>query len=105
MRHLCNSILAGQREMAQMIIDGLRPQLGRSVGANLQDTGNDGDIEECHPGVRSRGGNGPNRRNRSENELSVSFASLTCRLSLLTLRRTSERSVRICANSLPRTNG
>lgn len=81
MRHLCDTILTGQREMTQMIIDGLRPELGRSVGSNLQDAGNDGDVEEGYPGVRSRGGNGSRRRDHSENELSVSFASLTYCLS------------------------
>jgi hypothetical protein len=66
----------GQREMAQMIIDGLRPQPGRSVGAGLQDTGNDGDVEEDYPRPRSRKSGGPKRRSRWENTLSVSFSSL-----------------------------
>ena len=68
----------GQREMAQMIVDGLRPQFGHShsVGSGLQDPGNDGDIEDHYsrPGPRTRGG--PKRRNNWENVLSVSFSSL-----------------------------
>lgn len=62
--------------MVQAITDGLRPQLGRSVGSNLQDAGNDGDVEEGYSRLKPRRGNGTKRRNHLENELSVSFASL-----------------------------
>jgi len=81
---LCDSILTGQRDMAQMIIDGLRPQSGRSVGSNLQDPGDDGDVEEDSPRPKPRRGRGTKRRDRFENELSVSFTStLSARLTEL----------------------
>ena len=69
---MCDAILAGQREMAQMIVNGLRPQPGHSVGSNLQDTRNDGDVEGGHFKPKPHRGRGTKRRDRSENELSVS---------------------------------
>jgi hypothetical protein len=98
MAHLADSIRMGQREMAQMIVDGLRPQFGRSVGLGPQDPGNDSDAEEDYqsPRTRRRGG-APKRRNHWENALSVSFSSLLFRPGLHQIRR---RSARICASSL-----
>lgn len=55
-----------------MIIDGLRPQPGQSVGSGLQDPGNDGDVEEEFSSPRARRTGGPKRRNKFENALSVS---------------------------------
>jgi hypothetical protein len=74
----------GQREMAQMIIDGLRPRshVGHSVGLGLQDPGDDGDVEEDHPPPRTRRGGPPKRCNICENELSVSFVYLLLSTSL-----------------------
>jgi hypothetical protein len=71
MLRLCDSILVGQREMAQMIIDGLRPKPGRSVGLGLHDPGIDGDVEEDHPRPSARKTGAPKRRSASENMLSV----------------------------------
>ena len=62
--------------MAQMIIDGLRPQIGRSAGLGPQDTGNDGDVEEDYPGPTARRSRAPKIRHPSENMLSVSFSPL-----------------------------
>lgn len=76
MHRICDSILTGQRDMAQMIIDGLRPQLGRSVGSNLGDAGNDGDVEGGYSEPKRREGNRTKRRDHLENELSVSSAPL-----------------------------
>ena len=59
--------------MAQMIVDGLRPQSGRSSGS-IQDPGNDGDDEENYAKPSTRKGGGPKRRNKWENTLSVSFS-------------------------------
>ena len=63
----------GQKEMAQMIVDGLRPQTGRHIGSGFQDPGDDADVEEVYsrPTTRNRGR--PNRRTPWENILSVSL--------------------------------
>ena len=59
-----------------MIIDGLRPQPGPSVELNLQDPGNDGDVEESYSSrPRGRKSGGPKRCNVWENLLSVGFGS------------------------------
>jgi hypothetical protein len=65
----------GQREMAQMIIDGLRPQPGRSVGLDPYDTAADGDIEEDFPRTGIRRRRAPKRRSPQETALSVSCTS------------------------------
>lgn len=62
--------------MAQMIIDGLRPQHRHSAGPHLQDTGNDADVEGDHSGPKPRKRGRPNRRDPTENELSVSVSPL-----------------------------
>lgn len=62
--------------MAQMIIDGLRPHAGRSVGSDLHDTGNDGDVEEVYS---PRKGGAPKRRDGLENQLSVGSRSIRFR--------------------------
>jgi len=62
--------------MAQIIVDGLRPQSNRSVGLDLQDPGSDGDVEEGLSRPKKSKGGGPKRRNRWENLLSVSPWSL-----------------------------
>lgn len=67
----------GQREMAHIIIEGLRPQVGPSVGlAGPHDTGNDGDVEGDYPKPGIRRGHAPKRRGHYETVLSVSFTSL-----------------------------
>jgi len=86
--------------MAQMIIDGLRPQIGRSAG--FQDAGNDADVEEDYSSPRTRKGGGPRRRNQWENGLSVSFSPLLLSLSL---HQTSGRSASVCASLLVRLTG
>ena len=63
--------------MAQMIIDGLRPNASRSAGPDLHDTGDDGDVEEDYS-PRRRGG-APKRRDCSENALSVGSKSIRFR--------------------------
>ena len=62
--------------MAQIIVDGLRPQFNRSVGFSLQDPGNDADVEEGRSRPKNPKGGGPKRRNQWENLLSVSPCSL-----------------------------
>ena len=74
MERLAESIRMGQREMAQMIIDGLRPRSGHPVGFRLQDPGDDGDVEEVYSRPRTRKSGRPKRRNKWENALSVSVS-------------------------------
>ena len=76
MARLADSIRMGQREMAQLIVNGLRPQVGRPVGLGLQDHGDDGDDEEDYQPPKTSRGGAPKRRNRWENELSVRLDSL-----------------------------
>jgi len=77
MLRLGDSIRMGQREMAQMIIDGLRPRSGHSFGPGPQDPGNDGDVEEVYSRPRARKSGGPKRRSKWENELSVCLGVLS----------------------------
>lgn len=60
--------------MAQMIVDGLRPYVGRSAGPDLHDTGNDGDAEEDYS--HRKRGCAPKRRDYAENKLSVGSRSI-----------------------------
>lgn len=60
--------------MAQMIVEGLRPQ-GR---AGFQDTGDDGDDEGEVSEPRTPRGGGQRRRSPWENLLSVRLTSLLC---------------------------
>jgi len=59
-----------------MIIDGLRPQSGRSAGSGLQDADSDADVEEDYTRSRTGGSGRPKRRNHWENGLSVSLSFL-----------------------------
>lgn len=76
---LGDSIRAGQREMATMIVEGLRPRLGRSADLAPGDPGNDGDVEEYRPRGSTLERRRPKRRNHWENMLSV--RSCSCLLS------------------------
>jgi len=99
MLNLGESIRLGQREMAKVIVEGLRPK----ARSGFHDTGDDGDTEDEARGWNAPRGGGQKQRSGWENLLSVRIDSSSRWDRSESLA--SRGSATICGNSSPKPAG